>query len=217
MSSVELIDVRHLEEHPPDWGRVADHLDAGGLLAYPTETVYGFGGLVRPAAIERLAQAKRRRGERPFLVLVHSMESVAELGWTPAAMELAELFWPGALTLILEDPHGRFPNGVRSMSGAVAVRVSPHPVVRGIIESTGEALTSTSANVPGTPPALDLEAALGAADALGFGDIVLGLDGGSLEPSLSSTVVDCTGPAPAIVREGVIPVTRLRCVRPEVT
>lgn len=211
------IDVRSFQELPPGWGRVADHLNGGGVLAYPTETVYGFGSLVREGEIERLSRAKRRGAERPFLVLVPSAESVADLAWMPAARELAELFWPGALTLILEDPLARFPHGVRSDRGAVAVRVSPHPVVKALVEVTGNGITSTSANVPGSPPALDLESALMAADELGFGDAVLGLDAGLLEPSRSSTVVDCTGDVPVVVREGVIPLSRLRCVRPEVS
>lgn len=217
MTGGRSIDVRHLEDLPADWDRVGDHLEAGGLLAFPTETVYGFGGLVRAAEIERLARAKRRGSERPFLVLVPSIETVDGLEWTPAARELAELFWPGALTLILRDPLEQFPEGVRSKTGSVAVRVSPHPVVQAVVELTGQGLTSTSANVPGNPPALDLDTALMAADELGFGDAVLGLDAGSLPPSPSSTVVDCTGDVPVVVREGVIPLNRLRCVRPEVS
>lgn len=211
------IDVRHLEELPPDWRVVGDHLRGGGVLAYPTETVYGFGSLVRTPEIERLSRAKRRSVERPFLVLVPSSESVVGLRWTAAARELSEIFWPGPLTLILEDPLEHFPAGVRSDEGGVAVRVSPHPVVQAVLEVMGEALTSTSANVPGRPPALDLDTALLAADELGLGDVVLGLDAGLLEPSPSSTVIDCTGEVPVVVREGVIPVSRLRCVRPEVS
>ena len=130
---------------PPDPGllrTVARHLEEGGLIAMPTETVYGFGGAAREGPLKALQRLKGRGGEKPFLLLVPDMEAVSDLTWTPAALELARVFWPGALTLVLRDEGGRFPLGVRSVGGTVAVRQSPHPVARGLVESLGEPLIS---------------------------------------------------------------------------
>jgi L-threonylcarbamoyladenylate synthase len=190
---------------------VAEHLQRGGLLAYPTETVYGFGGLCTPEAVGRLRDLKRRAEDRPLLVLVRSADQTAELDWTDDARELASIFWPGALTLVLADPGRSFPDGVRSAEGAVAVRVSSHPMVAALLDLLPTALTSSSANAPGEAPARSAEEALLAAEALGAGDEMLVLDGGRLPPSGPSTIVDCTGPAPVMIREGTVPLSRLRC------
>lgn len=195
---------------------VVDHLRGDGLLAYPTETVYGFGGRASPDAVRALAALKGREEHKPFLVLVSHRSSVEGLRWTDAATELAEIFWPGALTLVLADPRGIFPRGVRSASGGVAVRMSPHPVVRHLVEALGEPLTSTSANLPGEPPAASGAAAAEVAGRLVGGSAVVVVDGGRLPPSPPSTVVDCTGLEPVVVREGSVPVARLRCAIPEI-
>ncbi|RMH11381.1 MAG: Sua5/YciO/YrdC/YwlC family protein [Gemmatimonadetes bacterium] len=199
----------------------AEVLAGGGLVILPTETVYGFGTALVPEAVARLMAAKRRgrpdAPERPLLVLVgaRDAEPARALAWTPAAIELADVFWPGALTLVLADPGARFPAGVRSAEGTVAVRATPHPAARALVEAAGGALTSTSANEPGRPPAATFAEALEAARALGLDD-VLGVDGGTLPPSAPSTLVDCTGETPRVLREGAVPVSRLRCVLPEV-
>jgi len=203
---------------PPDaelLGVVARHLASGGLVAMPTETVYGFGAALKEASLLALQRMKGRGGEKPFLVLVPGVESVSDLRWTPLALELARVFWPGALTLVLRDDENRFPPGVRSARGTVAVRQSPHPVCRGVVEALDEPLVSTSANPPGGIAALSAAEALETARALGAGDQLWVLDGGLLPPSRPSTIVDCTGPEPVMLRAGSIPLNRLRCVLPE--
>lgn len=190
------------------------HLRSGGILGYPTETVYGFGGACTPEAVERIRQLKRREAGKPLLVLIRGMEDADALLWTDEARELATIFWPGSVTIILEDPRGVFPPGIRSPGGAVAVRVSPHPIVGLLLDGLGGPLTSTSANAPGRPPARSGEEALEAAVALGVDSALLVVDGGELPPSESSTVVDCTGPEPWVVREGTVPISRLRCALP---
>jgi L-threonylcarbamoyladenylate synthase len=197
-------------------GLVAGHLSEGGLVAMPTETVYGFGCLPEVSPLIELQRLKDRGPEKPFLLLIPGVEFVPELEWVPEALEFAEVFWPGALTLILSDPTGRFPAGVRSSKGGVAVRVSPHPLAKAVLTRLGGPLVSTSANGPGGLPALSAEEALAAAEGLGADHRLWVLDGGPLRPSDSSTIVDCTGSRPVIRRLGAIPVNRLRCVLPEI-
>ena len=195
---------------------VVDHLGASGLLAYPTETVYGFGGLATPAVIERLVALKEREPEKPMLLLVPDRESVSDLTWTPEAIELADVFWPGSVTLVLADPRARYPEGVRASDGGVAVRVSPHPLVRELVSRVGGPILSTSANRPGERPALDAQGALGAALAAGVGEELWVLDAGVLEPSPPSTIIDCSGSEPVVLRQGTVPLERVRCVLPGV-
>ena len=214
MSRVRVLDLRAGATVADDLVPAVEHVRAGGLLAYPTETVYGFGGLANDLGVAALRRLKGRRDEKPFLVLIPSAEALPELAWTDAARELASVFWPGPLTLVLADRSGTFPPGVRSPTGGVAVRVTSHPVTRLLVERLGVPLTSTSANAPGAPAAVTGDEALAAAKAAGAGPEVLVLDAGRLEESAPSTVVDCTGPSPVIVREGATPVHRLRCVLP---
>lgn len=199
-----------------DLAPLVDHLEADGVLAYPTETVYGLGGLCTPDAVARVQELKRRDGGKPLLVLVPSPESVSGLRWTDEARELAAIFWPGALTLVLEDPRGIFPEGVRSApAGSVGVRMSPHPIASRLVRTLERPITSTSLNEPGATPAASGREAAEVLDRLGAADVWL-LDGGGLTASASSTVVDCTGPEPRVLREGAVPIDRLRCAIPEI-
>ena len=214
MSRPSLLVVRGNPPAPEDLAPVAEHLRSGGLIAYPTESVYGFGGLCTPDPVHRLRELKRRAEDRPLLALVRSAEAAAGLRWTDAAVELASVFWPGAVTLVLADPARLFPDGVRGADGTVAIRVSPHPLVAALLELLPTPLTSTSANAPGGAPAIGGEEAFQAAVRLGAGAEMLVVDGGPLPPSGPSTIVDCSGPSPLVVREGSVPLGRLRCVLP---
>lgn len=199
-----------------DWlARAAAHVRAGGVIGYPTETVYGLGGGLSEGALARLRSLKSREAAKPFLLLVPSEEAVRDLRWTAAARALASAFWPGSLTLVLDDPKGIFPAGT-SQPGrrAVAVRVSPHPVVSRLTSEVG-ALTSTSLNAPGEVPAASGAEAVGVVKRLGGSDVLV-LDAGTLPPSGPSTLVDCTEEDPVVLREGVIPLNRLRCAAPGV-
>lgn len=188
------------------------HLHTGGLIAYPTETVYGFGCVPDPPAIERLARLKRRAPAKPFLLLVRSPDDARGLDWNASARRLADRFWPGPLTLILADPAGSWPVGVRGPDGTVALRVSSHPAVAAILAAADGPVTSTSANLPGDAAATD---AAGAARAAGAGTGregeggILVLDGGALPPSPSSTIVDCTAAPARLVRAGALSLERL--------
>ena len=199
-----------------DLSAVVGHLRSDGLVAYPTETVYGVGGRTSEAAMRRLRALKSREAGKPFILLVESAQAVEGLRWTPAARELAEVFWPGSLTLVLEDPLDIFPAWSKDpLRRAVAVRVSPHPLVARLLKALGEPLTSTSLNPPGDPPARSGGEAVEVLRRLGAEDVPV-LDAGTLPPSGSSTVVDCTQDEPRVLREGSIPTSRLRCAIPRI-
>lgn len=192
--------------------RVAVHLGRGGLLGYPTETVYGLGS--RPVAqdLEALAELKGRPPKKPFLLLVagRPMAEASGLVFSAAARVLADEFWPGPLTLVLLGGEGRLPDALRGPEGGVAVRMTSHDSIRRMIAVLGAPLTSTSANRPGGRPAPGVEGLYDLfRDAVDDGSLLL-LDGGVLGDVPPSTLVDCTAVRPCIIREGAIPREELR-------
>jgi L-threonylcarbamoyladenylate synthase len=202
------VDVRAgLDAIMPD---VVRHLRADGVIGYPTETVYGLGGAATPAAVARVRALKSRDSTKPLILLVASADAVSDLRWTGPARALARAFWPGPLTLVLEDPRGIFPPGVRHEdTHAVGARVSPHPLVARLLAELGGPLTSTSLNAPGENPAVSGAEALEVVRRLGGRDVLV-LDGGPLASSKPSSVVDCTGREPVLIREGAVPTSSLR-------
>jgi len=193
-------------------GRVVAHLRGGGLLAYPTETVYGLGSRARAGEVRALAELKGRRPGKPFLLLVASREMAEAQGlaFNESASALARAFWPGPLTLVLPGGGGRLPDSLRGPEGGIAVRWTSHPHTARLVAALGEPLTSTSANLPGVPPAPGADAiARDFVAAIRAGRLLV-LDGGVLGNRPSSTVVDCTSPTPRVVRAGALPVGELR-------
>ena len=195
---------------------LVDHVRAGGLVAYPTETVYGIGGACTSTAAARVREVKGRGAMKPLIVLVSSRSAIDGLEWNADADELASVFWPGSLTLVLRDRGGLFPEGVRDVEReTVGVRVSSHPIASRLVRALGAPLTSTSLNRSGEPPITSgADARRWLADAH-IPDVWL-IDGGTLPPSAPSTVVDCARPRPRVLREGAIPTARLRCAIPEI-
>ena len=195
---------------------VVTHLARRGIIAYPTETVYGLGSTTSAAAVERLAALKGREPGKPFLLLVASRRMLQGVGLrlTDPAERFAAAFWPGPLTLALPGGEDVLPDALRGPEGGIAVRWTSHPGALQLIQTLGSPITSTSANRPRQPALLDA-----AAIESGFATAVaeralLVLDAGPRPPSPPSTVVDCTGPAPRLVREGAIPAARLRSIVP---
>lgn len=199
-----------------DLSDVVEHLRTGGLVAYPTETVYGLGAICSEEAAARVRRLKGRDGDKPLIALVPDRASVDALRWTDDAEELARLFWPGSATLVLRDPTGLFPDGVRDPAReTVGVRITPHPVARRLVTELGAPLISTSLNRSGEPAVRTGSDARELLETLDATDVWL-IDAGTLPPSAPSTVIDCTGPRPRLLREGAIPAGRLRCVIPEI-
>jgi L-threonylcarbamoyladenylate synthase len=198
-------------------GPTIAHLQAGGVLAYPTETVYGFGSAVDFDSVERLVKLKRRPSAKPFLLLISASEMLTRLGLhlTSSAARIAARLWPGPVTLVLPGGERRVPDRLRGPEGGIAVRWTPHPGLTRLIQSYGDPITSTSANLPGVPPAMSATEILQQwSDAVTRGKILV-LDGGRLQPSDPSTVIDCTGARPRVIRPGAIPATTLRESAPD--
>lgn len=190
--------------------RIAEHLRGGGLLLYPTETVFGLGGLVEPDALDRLASLKTRDETRPFLLLVSDRAQVPGLDWNDAARRLADALWPGPVTLVLASmPGAAWPPRVTSASGGVALRETPHAGLRLLLDALAAPITSTSANARGAPPAANVAEARALLGGLPASANVWLLDGeaGGAAPS---TVVDCTTRPPRLLRAGAIPIERIR-------
>lgn len=193
------------------------HLQAAKVLAYPTETVYGFGGAVTSAAVDALIALKSRPAGKPFLLLIagSDMLSRLDLHLSPQAASLAARHWPGPLTLVLSGGERRVPPSLRGPEGGVAVRWTSHAALQRFIRAYGEPITSTSANRPGVPPAMTgAEIVEQWTHAVGSGKLRV-LDAGRLTPSQASTVVDCTGRRPRVIRPGAIASSVLRETVPD--
>jgi L-threonylcarbamoyladenylate synthase len=188
------------------------HLAGHGVLAYPTETVYGFGGSADQHGVDALIRLKGRPPGKPFLLLIADSDMIGRMGLHlgAAAAALAARHWPGPLTLVLPGGERRVPDRLRGPEGGVAVRWTPHVGLTRLIRAYGEPITSTSANRPGVPPALSAgEIVAQWGDAIGRG-VLRVLDGGRLDASAPSTVVDCTGRRLRVIRPGAIPADALR-------
>jgi len=184
--------------------RAAQILKDGGLVAFPTDTVYGVGAHgFSSEAIERLYIAKERPREKAIPLLIARREDlflvsrdVPEIAW-----RLIERFWPGGLTLVLPKAPG-LPDVLCVSGDSVAVRMPDHPIALALIEAAGVPLATTSANISGHPSpvmAEEVQQELG-------GRIELILDGGRCPGGISSTVLDLTMEPPTILRLG--PVSR---------
>lgn len=191
------------------WQRAREIIVGGGLVAFPTDTVYGLGcDPYNVSAIERLYEAKGRDQAKAIPVLlsgVHRVEGVARS--LPASAEvLANEFWPGALTLVV----GRQASLPEALGGGdtIAVRVPRHDELLAFLESCGGALAVSSANLAGRPEAHDAqEAASYLEDRV---DLIV--DGGRSPGGVASSVVDCTLPVPRLLREGAISEEDIRAV-----
>jgi L-threonylcarbamoyladenylate synthase len=181
--------------------RALEVLKAGGLLAFPTETFYGLGAAALDAgAVKRVFELKGRPWSKPLLVLVDSVamaERLAVVG--ERARALMARHWPGALTLVLPARSG-LPAELTAGTDTIGVRLSPHPVATALVAGLAGPLTAPSANPSGAPPPAT------AAEVLQFfaGTLSLVLDAGPTAGGLPSTVVDVTGSAPRVLRQGAV-------------
>lgn len=201
MAPVYCVDARNPD--PQLIAEAAAVIRAGGLVAFPTETVYGLGadGL-NPAAVARIFEAKERPPTDPLILHIAEPEALASLVLEvpPAARELANRFWPGPLTLVLPK-RPVVPDIVTAGLPTVAVRMPAHPVALALIRAAGTPVAAPSANRFGHTSPTTAQHVL---EDLG-GRIDLILDAGPTPVGVESTVLDLTGPLPTILRPGGLP------------
>lgn len=195
-----------LKELPLDLNKQVEKgiaiLRQGGIVAYPTDTVYGLGACMNmQQAVERIYQVKQRPPDMALPLLVASFSQIEELAETiPAvALKLISQFLPGALTIVLPASPS-VPDIINAGGATVAVRIPAHSVPLALIEGIGTPLVGTSANVRGKPSPLT---AAEVHDQLGD-EVDLIIDDGQPCPGTASTVVDITGKVPVVTREGAI-------------
>lgn len=181
-------------------------LERGEIIIHPTESVYGFGGLLLDAPLRTLRRVKGRP-KGGFVVLIPSAATVdALLGDLGRA--LAEAFWPGPLTLVLDDREGIFHPGAKALDGSVAVRVPGHEGTLDLLRRCGRPMTSSSANRPGLPPARTARGARAAARECGLDPFTI--DAGQLPGGPTSTLLRLAADGPKLIREGRIDVLQLK-------
>lgn len=191
-------------------GQAVHILQAGGVVAFPTETVYGLGADARnPDALRKIFAAKQRPIDHPLIVHLANVDQLSD--WAreipPVAFALAEAFWPGPLTLILKKAPG-VSDLVTGHQDTVGLRIPRHPVAQALLRAMGGGIAAPSANrfgriSPTTAQAVREE----------LGDAVdWVLEGGECEVGLESTILDLSGEAPVILRPGMLDVKQIEAV-----
>lgn len=213
-----MTDVIRVDAAHPDRAALApaaERLRVGGLVAFPTETVYGLGAhALDRQAIQRLFEVKGRPSTDPLIVHVGSLDALAALVATvpDSAHALASRFWPGPLTLVMPRADA-VPDGVTGGLGTVAIRMPSHPVARALLELAAIPIAAPSANLFSRPSPTTAAHVLEDLD----GRIDLVVDGGSTPLGIESTVLDLTGETPAVLRPGAVTLEMLRTVVPGVS
>jgi L-threonylcarbamoyladenylate synthase len=184
--------------------RAAAALDRGEVIAIPTETVYGLAALPREDSVARLIAAKERSADKGIQLLIDSIDQAAQLcELSPAAQRLAQAFWPGGLTLVLDRrADSDLPLLLGGGRATLGLRLPDHRVPRELARLLGP-LAASSANVTGLPPATTAEMVIESLKAV----VSVVVDDGPVRGGVSSTVVDCSGSAarsPVVLREGAI-------------
>jgi L-threonylcarbamoyladenylate synthase len=200
----------------PQIKEAAQKLKQNEVVAFPTETVYGLGGNAESdEAVSKIFEAKGRPGDNPLIIHIASREQIHSFvkEIPEQALRLMDAFWPGPLTIILEKKAGALSEKATAGLSTIAVRMPDHPVALALIEETGLPLAAPSANLSGKPSPTT---AAHVADDL-TGRISGIVDGGATGVGLESTVVDCTGEVPVILRPGGVTKEQLEEVIGEIS
>lgn len=188
---------------PNEISKAAEIIRAGGLVAFPTETVYGLGAdALNPEAVKKIFIAKNRPQDKALILHVNTLQQASTLvEMNDNAMKLAKKFWPGPLTLVL--PAKKIvPSVTRAGLSTAAVRMPDNPVALALIEAAGTPIAAPSANLSGRPSPKDAQEVLN--DLNGRIDMIV--DGGRVALGIESTIVDMTDPEnPVILRIGGTP------------
>jgi L-threonylcarbamoyladenylate synthase len=201
------VTARIVLDGPDGWAAAIEALRAGGVVALPTDTVYGICvALETPAGVERLFEIKRRPPDKGIMLLLGNASQAPEIGvMTPAATALAAACWPGGLTVVVpQRPDVPLPAALTAGTPTIGLRVPDHAAPRALAGGVGP-LPTTSANVSGLPEARDAQEI-----SEQLGDVIeLILDGGPAHGGPASTVVDCAGALPRVLRIGEVPLERV--------
>jgi len=194
---------------PSQLDTAIDILREGGLVVFPTDTVYGVAALARDAAaVAAIYRAKQRPSNMPIPVMVGDPMAVSEIAIpAPGFRELADAFWPGPLTIILPR-RATLPDIVTAGGDTVALRIPDHPLVLALLRILNEPLAVTSANRSGHPPALTADDARVQLD----GRVEAIIDGGPAPGGLPSTIIDLTRTPPQILRRGPVTEAQIRAI-----
>jgi L-threonylcarbamoyladenylate synthase len=207
-SRIIKIDTKKMDESIFD--RIAELFGRGGVIGYPTETVYGLGGdAANETAVHRLSELKGRGTRKQFLCLIYNRERLYPIvdRVSEKAEKLMDVFWPGPLTLIFPASE-KLPELLRGRSGKIGIRVSSDPVCQKLTEKYSNPIVSTSANRSGLNPARSAKEVVAA-----FGDgLDIILDGGTRNRLNPSTVVDVVEDLPRVIRRGAISVEQIKKV-----
>jgi L-threonylcarbamoyladenylate synthase len=202
------MEIFKVDPNAPAPGPVREAAEAvlrGGVVAFPTDTVYGFScSLMDPAAVEFVYRLKKRPGHLSVIALIPEPDAVYPLvdSLPEVAEALMKRFWPGPLSIIFKASP-LVSMRVRGERGTVALRVPKHPLSHALLDAVGGPLVSSSANLSGQPPCVDVEEIVRV-----FGNqIDVILDGGPAQATLPSTVVDVTSGKVELVREGAVDVS----------
>jgi L-threonylcarbamoyladenylate synthase len=196
-------EVLPISRQMPEWEAVsaaARVINSGGVICFPTDTVYGFAASIYcDEALSRLRALKTRKSEEPFVIIASDMGVVRELatGVTPRHRRLIETYWPGALTIVF-GASDLVPKGAVGHSNTVALRVPDDILTQSVLRACGMPLAAPSANIKGKRPAVCPEDVLEHFE----GKIDLLLDGGLIESSEPSTIVRLGGRKLEVLRPG---------------
>ncbi len=205
------VDLKNPEDKPLILA--AEVIQAGGIVVYPTETLYGIGcSAMHPRALQRVQDLKKRAEPKPILVLVRSREELRPLvrEVTETAEALMNAFWPGPLTIVFQASESVLPELTQG-KGTIGIRIPSCRVCHRLLEFVGSPITSTSANLSGDTPLNTIASMLSVLTP----GIDLYLDAGVLPPSKPSTVIDASGSLVRILREGAIPTADILAAIPE--
>jgi L-threonylcarbamoyladenylate synthase len=189
--------VLHIDPKDPGSERVLEAarcVHNGGLVIFPTETVYGIAAdFSNPKAMERLREVKKRRDGKPFSVMIAQKELIRNYTYCsdPKLFKLIDRFWPGPLTVIV-------PTEIQGQT--IGIRIPDHPVALKLVENAHCTIAAPSANLEGAPAPVTCEEALKDLDGL----VDIAIDSGRVDIGTASTIVDFTGADPKVVRAGVI-------------